>query len=54
GVDGEHYVGKSCLIKKFADDDFENGEYKENFHAYVTTTHIRLDEYDIKVEFLET
>ncbi|CAG8746376.1 7547_t:CDS:2, partial [Racocetra fulgida] len=56
GVDGKRGVGKSCLIKKFADDDFENGKYKNTFHAYVTTTtkHIRLDDYDIKVEFLET
>ncbi|CAG8799907.1 1195_t:CDS:2, partial [Racocetra persica] len=54
GVDGEYYVGKSCFIKKFAYGDFENGVYKNTFHAYVTTTHIRLDDYDIKVEFLET
>ncbi|KAF0525240.1 ras-related protein RABD1-like [Gigaspora margarita] len=54
GVDGERDVGKSCLIKKFASDDFKNGVYKNAFHAYVITTHIQLDDYDIKIEFLET
>ncbi|RIB09551.1 P-loop containing nucleoside triphosphate hydrolase protein [Gigaspora rosea] len=54
GVDGKRNVGKSCLINKFASDDFDNGQYKNAFHAYVTTTHIRLDDYDLKIEFLET
>ncbi|CAG8651100.1 5174_t:CDS:2, partial [Dentiscutata heterogama] len=53
GVDGEKGVGKSCLINKFANDDFENGIYKETLRAYITTTHIQLDNYTIKVEFLE-
>ncbi|CAG8731000.1 14337_t:CDS:2, partial [Cetraspora pellucida] len=54
GVDGEKRAGKSCLIKKFAHDDFHKGEYKETLRAYVTTTHIQLENYTIKVEFLET
>ncbi|CAG8846132.1 4856_t:CDS:1, partial [Gigaspora margarita] len=53
GVDGEKNVGKSCLISKFAKDDFKNGVYKETLRAYVTTTYIQLDNYTIKVEFLE-
>ncbi|CAG8810374.1 8589_t:CDS:2, partial [Racocetra persica] len=54
GVDGEKRVGKSQLINKFANDDFNNGVYKETLRAYATTTHIQLDNYTIKVEFLET
>ncbi|RIB02384.1 hypothetical protein C2G38_885716 [Gigaspora rosea] len=54
GVDGERGVGKSGLIYKFAHDDFINGVYKNTLHTYITTTHIQLDGYIIKVEFLET
>ncbi|CAG8579545.1 2260_t:CDS:2, partial [Racocetra persica] len=54
GVDGERDVGKSWLIEKFAGNDFENGEYEENLHVYVTTTYIHLDNCTVKVEFLET
>ncbi|CAG8559745.1 13872_t:CDS:2, partial [Cetraspora pellucida] len=54
GVDGEARVGKSRLISKFAENDFENGVYKNTLHAYVTTSYIQLDDYTIKVEFLET
>ncbi|KAF0499956.1 small GTPase [Gigaspora margarita] len=58
GIDGERRVGKSGLIRKFAEDDFRNGTYEETLHVYVTTTHmhIQLDDYNynVKVEFLET
>ncbi|CAG8560199.1 1829_t:CDS:2, partial [Scutellospora calospora] len=32
GVDGKRRVGKSCLISKFAEEDFNNGEYKDTLH----------------------
>ncbi|CAG8839576.1 45712_t:CDS:1, partial [Gigaspora margarita] len=54
GVDGEREVGKSGLIYKFAKNDFKNGIYEETLQVYVTTTLIHLDNYTIKVEFLET
>ncbi|CAG8844472.1 25987_t:CDS:1, partial [Gigaspora margarita] len=54
GVDGERKVGKSGLINKFAVNDFKNGTYEETLQVYVTTTLIQLDNYIIKVEFLET
>ncbi|CAG8572494.1 18494_t:CDS:2, partial [Gigaspora rosea] len=53
GVDGERCVGKSSLISKFAETDFKNGKYEETLQVYVTTTHVHLDNYTIKVEFLE-
>ncbi|RIB25121.1 P-loop containing nucleoside triphosphate hydrolase protein [Gigaspora rosea] len=54
GVDGKDCVGKSSLVSKFAKDDFDNGVYKDTLHVYVTTTYIHLNNYTIKVEFLET
>ncbi|CAG8809935.1 28973_t:CDS:2, partial [Gigaspora margarita] len=54
GVDGEQGVGKSRLINKFAENYFKNGIYEETLQVYVTTTLIQLDNYIIKVEFLET
>ncbi|CAG8442626.1 23950_t:CDS:2, partial [Gigaspora rosea] len=54
GVDGKRGVGKSCFIAKYAKDDIKNSEYNNALHAYVTTTHIRLNNHAIKVEFLET
>ncbi|KAF0520799.1 Ras-related protein ORAB-1 [Gigaspora margarita] len=54
GVDGKEEVGKSSLVSKFAEDDFNNGVYKDTLHVYVTTTYIHLNNYTIKVEFLET
>ncbi|RIB23136.1 hypothetical protein C2G38_898117 [Gigaspora rosea] len=53
GVDGERYAGKSRLIDEFTEGDLENGKYEETLQVHVTTTHIHLDNYTIKVEFLE-
>ncbi|CAG8808195.1 7470_t:CDS:1, partial [Racocetra fulgida] len=47
-------VGKSYLVSKFANDDFEKGEYKDTLHVYATTTLIPLNNCTVKVEFLET
>ncbi|KAF0560095.1 Ras-like protein Rab-11B [Gigaspora margarita] len=52
GVDGEREVGKSGLIYKLGKN--YNGTYEETLQVYVATTLIQLDNYIIKVEFLET
>ncbi|CAG8840033.1 3161_t:CDS:1, partial [Gigaspora margarita] len=52
GVDGERKVGKSGLIYKLTKNYYAT--YEETLQVYVTTTLIQLDNYIIKVEFLET